>query len=221
MTERFLDMFGSAAVVDWGAVFGLLLRLAVDLVAVMLVVRWVYVRYHGWNRMVFTYFAFNVVTFALCLMLSNVPIELGFALGLFAVFGVLRYRTESIRIHDLTYLFLVIGIALLNGMTHEHVSVVEVLLVNGVIVGAAWVLEVRYAARGIESIRVRYDKLDLLKPGMERELLEDLRTKTGLAVEGVEVLTVDLKRKSAGIIVSYPTAAGTRVRVAGSGSEEG
>lgn len=213
MPERVLDLFGSSAVADWPAVGGLLTRLVVDLLATVLLVRGVYVRHHGWSRMVFTYFAFNVVTVALCLMLSDVPIELGFALGLFAVFGVLRYRTESIRIHDLTYLFIVIGLALLNGMTHEHVSVAEVLLINVVVLATAWVLEVRHAARGIESIKVRYGELDLLMPGNEHALIEDLRDKTGLEVVGVEVVMVDLKRKTAGLIVSYPCAAGARVRV--------
>ena len=98
MLELFLDAFGSEQLIDWDDFFKLVFRFALNLTAVWLVVQWIYVRLYKWNEYVFTYFVFNIVTFSVCLMLRKVPIELGFALGLFAVFGILRYRTEPIKI---------------------------------------------------------------------------------------------------------------------------
>ena len=103
----------------------LLARLALNVLFTLVVVRLVYYRLYRDRDYVFTYFLINLVTFSLAYLLSNVPIELGFALGLFAVFGILRYRTEAIRVRNLTYLFVVIGIALLNALANGGISLAE------------------------------------------------------------------------------------------------
>ena len=160
-------------------------------------------RLYTWNEQVFTCFAFNIITFSLCLLLRSVQIELGFALGLFAVFGILRFRTEPIQTRDLTYLFVVIGIAILNGVVHEKVSVAEIMLINTVIVGMTYLLEVRASGRRMESATINYDNPSLLLPGNEQALADDLRERTGLTVEQVKVSSVDLIRDTAQITVSY------------------
>jgi len=203
MLETFLDLFGAKELMDVAAVVKLLLRLAIDLLATFVVVRLIYVRLYRWNEQVFTYFAFNIITFSLCLLLRKVPIELGFALGLFAVFGILRYRTEPIRTRDLTYLFVVIGIAILNAVANKNISVAEILLINGVIVAMTWVLEVWGSSSRLETVRINYDDPSLLVPGKEQELADDLRRRTGLVVERVELLRVNLIRDTARIRVSY------------------
>jgi hypothetical protein len=203
MLEVFLDYFGSQELMDGEAVAKMLMRLAIDVLATTLVVRAIYVRLYQWNEQVFTYFAFNVVTFSLCLLLRKVPIELGFALGLFAVFGILRYRTEPIRIRDLTYLFVVIGIAILNAVANKNVSVAELVLINGVIVFMVWVLEWRGTTARLESAVITYDNPTLLLPGRETELAADLVARTGLSIEGFEVERVDLVSDTARIRVSY------------------
>ena len=119
----------------------LLARLGLNLFFTAVVVRLVYYRLYKNRDYVFTYFLINLVTFTLAHLLSNVPIELGFALGLFAVFGILRYRTEAIKVRDLTYLFVVIGIALLHALANGGISVGSLLIANTVIVGAVGILE--------------------------------------------------------------------------------
>ena len=91
----------------------LMLRLLMNVGFAWIVIKGIHYRLYRNRDMAFTYLLFNVITFSLCFLLRKVPIELGFALGLFAVFGILRYRTEPIRTRDLTYLFIVIGLALL------------------------------------------------------------------------------------------------------------
>ena len=146
----------------------------------------IYVRLYRWNEQVFTYFAFSIVTFSLCLMLRKVPIELGFALGLFAVFGILRYRTEPIRIRDLTYLFVVIGLAILNAVANRKVSVVELLSINAAIVLSTYILEYRNRGLRREWKSIVYDRIDLVHPARHAELAEDVEKRLGLRVLNVE-----------------------------------
>src|SRR5688572_5554343 len=139
-------------------------RLLVDLVFAVIVVRLVYYRLYRKRDYVFTYLLLNLVTFSLAYLLSAVRIELGFALGLFAVFGILRYRTEAIAVRDLTYLFVVIGIALLNALAAGGVGTVELLVVNTAIALTVCILEVVPFSGREQSRQVLYDRVDLLGP---------------------------------------------------------
>jgi hypothetical protein len=199
MIDLFLEGFGANKFVDVDDTVKLFMRLAVNLAAAWIVIRGIYIRLYRWNEHVFTYIAFNVVTFSLCLMLRKVPIELGFALGLFAVFGILRYRTEPIRIRDLTYLFVVIGLAILNAVANKHVSVVELLSINGIIIIMTYIVEFRGRGNVREYRNVVYDHLELIQPGREEELYADLYQRTGLKVVRFEVESVDLLRDSANL----------------------
>lgn len=178
-------------------------RLGLDLLFTAIVVRLVYYRLYRNRDYVFTYFLLNLVTFSLAHLLSRVPIELGFALGLFAVFGILRYRTEAIRVRDLTYLFVVIGIALLNALASGGIDLAELVIVNGVIAGSVGILEAVPFSGREESRQVLYDRLDLLGPGASAALLDDLRKRTHLPVERYQIGDVDLVRDCAAITVYY------------------
>ncbi len=181
----------------------LLARLGLDILFTTIVVRLVYYRLYKSRDYAFTYFLINLVTFTLAHLLSNVRIELGFALGLFAVFGILRYRTEAIRVRDLTYLFVVIGIALLHALANEGISLAELLIANAVIVGMVGLLEAAPFSGREESRVVQYDRLDLLSPGSTAALLEDLRRRTHLPVERCAIGNVDLLKDSAEITIHY------------------
>ena len=186
-----------------GDVGVLLTRLLVDVGFAFLVVRGVYTRIYHHRDYTFTYLVINLVTFSLSFVLSQVRVDLGLGMGLFAVFGLLRYRTESIEVRNLTYLFVVIGLAVLNALVTANVSLWELLLVNAVIVGMVTVLESASFSRREESRRVVYDRLDLLAPGRSAELIVDLRTRTQLPVERYEIGNVDLSRDTADLAVYY------------------
>jgi Domain of unknown function (DUF4956) len=198
-----MNMLEALAVSLSGSAIMLLARLALNLLITAVVVRLVYYRLYRNRDYVFTYFLINLVTFSLAYLLSKVPIELGFALGLFAVFGILRYRTEAIRVRNLTYLFVVIGIALLNALANGGITLAELLIANAVIVGTVGVLEAAPFSGREESRLVNYDRLDLLSPAAAAELLEDLRKRTHLPVERFEIGDVDLLRDSALITIHY------------------
>jgi hypothetical protein len=203
-------LFDTASVSLSGSAMMLLGRLALNLLFTIVVVRLVYYRLYRSRDYVFTYFLINLVTFSLAYLLSNVPIELGFALGLFAVFGILRYRTEAILVRNLTYLFVVIGIALLNALANGSITLSELLIANGVIVGTVAILEAAPFSGREESRQVRYDRLDLLSPASVADLLEDLRKRTHLPVERFEIGNVDLLRDSADITIHYRSEGASR-----------
>jgi len=117
--------------------------------------------------------------------------------------GSCGYRTEAIRVRDLTYLFVVIGIALLNALANGGITLAELLITNVVIAGAVGLLEAAPFSGREESRLVRYDRLDLLNPAAATELLNDLRTRTHLPVERFDIGAVDLLRDSAEITVHY------------------
>jgi hypothetical protein len=189
--------------VMYGDMGVLLSRLLLDLGFTFLVVRGVYTRLYHHRDYTFTYLLLNLVTFSLSFVLSQVRVDLGFAMGLFAVFGILRYRTESIEVRNLTYLFVVIGLAVLNALVAADVSLWELLVVNSVIVGMVAALESASFSRREELRRVVYDRLDLLAPGRSSELIADLRLRTQLPVERYEIGNVDLLRDTAELTVYF------------------
>ena len=197
------ELMGLGAV-DWHDLLTLAVRLGVDLASVTVVTRLVYFRVYRNHDHLFTCFVFNVVTLSLCVLLKKGSAELGFALALFAVFGILRYRTEQIRTRDLTYLFLAIGLGLINGVANRFVSVAELLAVNAIVVAVTAFCELGLAGGPERSIPLVYDRLDLLQkrgPAEEAALIADLTARTGLRVVRVETQRVDLLRDSAEITV--------------------
>lgn len=182
----------------------LIVRIVLNLLFTTIVVRVVYFRLYQHGDYIFTYYLLNLVTFSFAFLLSNVPVNLGFGLGLFGIFGILRYRTEAIEVRNLTYLFVVIGIAILNALENEQISFAELLIVNSLITGAVVVLEAAPFSRRESSHRVLYDRLDLLGPATAAEVLEDLRGRTRLPITRFEIGDVDLMRDTAEIAVYYP-----------------
>ena len=180
------------------------LRLLLDMFFTSLVVLAVYYRRYQKAEYVFTYFMFNMITFTLCFLLRKVPIELGFALGLFAVFGILRYRTEPIRTRDLTYLFVVIGLAILNAVSNKKVSLAEIMLVNVAITSLTAILEYAPGLQSLERRTVIYDNMEVIRANDQQALIVDLRTRTGLDIQRVEVRQYDLLRDTARVAIFYP-----------------
>jgi hypothetical protein len=195
------ELVGIGPLVNGVEVGKLLARLALDLAFASVVIHLVYFRLYKKREHVFTCYLFNVVTLCLCVLLRKGPAELGFALTLFGVFGILRYRTEQIRSLDLTYLFIVIGLGIINGVADSGVSVAELLVTNGVIVALTALLELGGGGRSERATPMVYDRLELLQPGNEPNLLADIAARTGLAVVRVETQRIDLLRDAAEITI--------------------
>jgi hypothetical protein len=145
-----------------------------------------------------------VVVFLLCYLLESVKLELGFALGLFAIFGIIRYRTDSMPIKEMTYLFVVIGITVINALANKKISVAELMFTNLVILFMVYGYEKIWLLKHESAKLVVYDRIDLIVPEKYPELLADLRQRTGLEqIHRVDVGRVDFVRDTCRLTIYY------------------
>lgn len=181
----------------------LILRFSFNMLMVLAIVRMIYYPATRRKDYLFTYILISVVIFLLCFLLGSVKLQIGFALGLFAIFGIIRYRTESLPIKEMTYLFIVIGVSVINALTNKKVSYAEILFTNLAIILITYSLEKIWLLRH-ESVKlVYYDKIDLVKIDKRKELIEDLQVRTGLKISRVDIGRIDFLRDSARIMVYY------------------
>ena len=187
-----------------GSDFGkLIFKFAIDFIFLFVIVRLVYYKVKDEKDYVFTFFIFNILTFFICYLLRKVPMEMGFALGLFAVFGILRYRTEAIPVRQMTYLFIVIGISMINALANKSISIMELVFTNGIITLITYAID-RVWFQSLElSKSITYEKIDLIVPEKEEELIEDLKLRTGLNIDSVKVGKIDFLRDTAQITIYY------------------
>jgi len=185
-------------------VYIMLIRFLINMGFISLIIRQLYYRYSQRTEYVFTYFMVSLIVFFLCFTLQKFAIDLGMALGLFAIFGIIRYRTQTIEIKEMTYLFVVIGVSVMNALANENMSYVEVFGVNIIIILAIYIME-RYMIthNGIKGRSVIYDELDNIKPENHDLLIKDLSEKTGLDVKNVKVDKVDYANKVATLTIYY------------------
>ncbi len=181
----------------------LVVRLAIEMFFAAIVIQGVYCRRYQNSEHALTFWLFSTVTFSLAFLLRKVPMELGFALGLFAVFGILRYRTESIGVKDLTYLFVIIGLALINALANKKISLVELMIVDVVIVLTVVLLDGAHKQTHEGSMRVLIDRVDLLTPSRRPELLAELEQRMQITPSRVVVHEVDLLRDTARLSVYF------------------
>ena len=181
-------------------IFKLLVRFSLNVFFLTLFVRYAIFPSQREREFAFTAVMMNVTVFFICFTLKKLELGIGMALGLFAIFGVLRYRTDAIRVKDMTYLFIVIGIAVINSLSNKNTSYAELALVNMLIFCSALLKE--WIVRGPEGKHaVQYDKLEWLGPEHRADLLADLRQRTGLHVVRVEIGKIDLQKSTATLMI--------------------
>ena len=151
----------------------------------------------------FTYLLISLTVFLLCFLLDNVKLQLGFALGLFAIFGIIRYRTDPIPIKEMTYLFLVIGISVVNALANRKISYAELIFANLLLVFVTYGMEKLWLLKHESRKNITYEKIDLIKPEKRNELIEDLSNRTGIDIIRVEIRRVDFLRDIANIRIFY------------------
>ncbi len=179
----------------------LMFRYIINLLSMFILVRWIYFRLYRRSDMMLTYFSFNTIIFFVAFMLNRVEMTTGAAFGLFAVFSILRYRTEGISIKDMTYLFLSIALGLLISIGQgTHLELIGIALI---ILGLTLVLESGLLFRRERSKQVQYDNIRLLHPDHHDALLADLKERTGLNISRFHIEDVDFLKDSCTIILFY------------------
>ena len=178
--------------------YNLAFRFLFNISVAYLIIMQIYKRFHDSNDFVFTYFMFNSLIFFFAYILGNMDINIGFAFGLFAVFAILRYRTDPIPIKEMTYLFIVITTGVINAIGSNEVSQQELIFANFIIIILTYILENQGKIQDSEKLlgrrTIEYDKLENIKPENHKDLLMDLENRTGLSIQRFEIGRIFLDR---------------------------
>jgi hypothetical protein len=189
-----------------------------NLVVAVVIVRFIYYPRTRDQEYVFTFLAFNTVIYFVLALLRSTDLGVGVGFGLFAIFSVLRYRTDPIPIREMTYLFIIIALPVVNSMIGTDDAVWKLLVADGIVIGLMVVLEREWGFHFEASSRVTYDQIALIVPERREELLADLRDRTGLPVKRVEIGRLDFLRDSAEMRIYYDVPRGGALAPARAGS---
>jgi hypothetical protein len=187
---------------DGPSLWQMLFRFAINLVICWVIVGLLYYKKSKRRDYYFTFMLFSITIFFLIFLMDNVKVQIGFALGLFAIFGMIRYRTETVPIREMTYLFVVVGISVINGLAMT-VSYTELIITNLLIVLAVWLFETIHRKTHLESKIIVYEKVALAHADRENELMADLISRTGLDIKRLEVGHIDYLKDIAYVKIYY------------------
>lgn len=184
----------------------LVLRFALNTLVITLLVRWLYYSTARRKDYLFTFILISSIVFLLCFLLESVKLQIGFALGLFAIFGIIRYRTDAIPIKEMTYLFIAIGISVINALTSTKSSLVDLLFTNGVIIFITFGLEKLWLLKHESQKIILYEKIDLIKLVKREELISDLCERTGISkINRVKTGKIDFLKDTCLVTIYYDT----------------
>ena len=191
-------------IIDLPGFIEFVFRFVLNITVIMILVRWLYYSATKRKDYLFTYILISSIVFLLCFLLESVKLQIGFALGMFAIFGIIRYRTDALPIKEMTYLFLVIGVSVINALTNTETSLIDLLFTNFVIVFITYGLEKLWLLKHESSKLIIYEKIHLIKEENYEELLKDLQDRTGIKkINRVEVGKINFLRDICDITIYY------------------
>lgn len=194
--------FESLAVED--TLLSILIRFGINLLVLFIIIRLIYYRFTKKEEYVFSFFLMGITIFLLCSLLETVDIQLGMALGLFAIFAILRFRTVNYTAKDMTYIFAVIGISVINSQADIPPPVIGAIVINSIIIAATIILELFNKKRALSSMVITFKNLELLRPDKRKELLQELTNLTGQEIRKVFIRKVDLNKGNAELEAHFP-----------------
>lgn len=183
---------------------------AINLLVALVIVRFIYYPANQNKNYVFTYLAFNTIIYFVMSFLTSAELSLGVGFGLFAIFSVLRYRTSTMSTREMTYLFVVIALPVMNSVLMKGGDWIALLAVNAVVAAVLCVLEREWGFHYESSQSVRYDRIELITPDRRADLLADLRQRTGLPIKRVEIGRLNFLNDTAELRIFYDEPAGRR-----------
>ena len=180
-----------------------LLSFAFNFLVAFLVVRFIYYPSTHNKRYIFTFLAFNTLIYFVLSFMNSIEIGIGVGFGLFAIFSILRYRTDPIPIREMTYLFIIAALPVMNSAGSNSEVWWQLVAANGIILVILWVLEKEWGFHYEATKRITYERIELIHPDRRSELLEDLETRTGLQIKRISIGKVDFLRDTASIVIYY------------------
>lgn len=183
--------------------YTLLFRLAINLFFLTIIIRYLYYPIAKRKDYLFTYYLIGTITFLICFGLKKLNIDTGMGLGLFAIFGIIRYRTNPIEIKEMTYLFLIIGISVVNSLASKKISMAEMAVVNISVVALTYILEYKWLVKHETRKTIIYERIDLITPAKYDEMLADLKTRTGIEINRFEIGKINFLDDTAQVKIYY------------------
>lgn len=177
------------------------IRLGIDLFSVLILIRFIYFPLYRSRENVFTFFIFNIIIFLITFLLNKVEMSMGAAFGLFAVFSMLRYRTEDISTKDMTYMFLVIALGLIMAVSKGNWD--ELSLISFIIILITYLLESNVLFKKEVTKIIMYENIELIKPEKRTELIADIENRMGVKINHISIGKIDFLRDAAQIHVFY------------------
>ncbi len=206
-----LEMLGTP-LIEMGDFLTMALRFSFNTFIVWFMIHCLYYPKSRRRDYYFTFMLISISIFFLIFLLGGVKLKIGFTLGLFAIFGIIRYRTESMPVREMTYLFAIISISVINALS-TTIGYMGLFCTNLVFLVATWFFESYILLRHVNTKLIQYDRIALIKPDMYNELKADLEERTGLKIEKVEVGGIDFLRDMAMVKIYYQTEVNENVTV--------
>lgn len=201
--------------IDQDPLLGVLIRFLTAILVLFIIIRLIYFRYTKNKRNIFSFFQMGIMIFMVCVLLKSVEIQLGIALGLFAIFAIMRFRSQNLSLRQMTYFFTVIGVSVINAMAVYYHPVRGPIVINSIIILSVFLLETFFNRKPSDKKKEKkkkkplsktvllYNNLELLDPENESDLLSDISSRTHMKIEKVEIRKIDLVKGTAELEISY------------------
>jgi hypothetical protein len=185
------------------SLWNLLIRFFLNLLVLYVLIGLIYYRYSQKAEFLFSFVIMGVMIFLICSVLGTIDLQVGLAVGLFAVFAILRFRTVLYTVKDITYVFVIIGISVINSQANIPPPIIGAVVINLSIILLVYYFEIFLKKKNLKMALVSYDKIEYLKPELKKELLNDLTLQTGLQVERAVILEIDIKKRNAELEIYF------------------
>ena len=196
------DLLSESPLIDMAVLWQLLFRFVFNFTVVGIIIHFFYYPKSKRRDYYFTFTLISISVFFLIFLLGSVKLKIGFALGIFAIFGIIRYRTESVPIREMTYLFTITALSVINALSIQ-VGLTEMLVTNAIFLLVTSLLESERWLKHTSSKLILYDRIQLITPDKREELIADLSARTGLHIQKIEIGHIDFLRDAAFIKVYY------------------
>ena len=183
--------------------YKMILRFCINLFFLTAIVKYIYHKNNENKDYFFTFYAIGIVVFFLCFTLKKYELDLGMALGLFAIFGILRYRTVPLDVKEMTYLFVIIGVSVMNALSNKKMSYIEIISANSAIVFGLYWLELYWSTNFLISKKIVYETIENIHPSNHEKLKKDLEERLGIEIYDFEIGDVNFLRDTAQITIRY------------------
>lgn len=183
--------------------FKMVFRFFLNTTFLTIIIQWLYYKSVKKRDYLFTYYMIGIIVFFLCFTLKKYELDIGMALGLFAIFGIIRYRTNPVPIKEMTYLFVIIGVSVINSLANQKMSYAEIVGANIIIVTTIYIIERVWFKENTLSKTIVYEKIENIKPEMHDVLVQDLEERTGLTITEVEIGKIDFLKDTTSITIKY------------------